>query len=587
MCPKPLRSILAAALVAAFIVSLLPLTFASSAPSNAGQPWQATHVRRGKNGSVADQTTKADTPTPDDRTTESQSEPPVAGPPVSRISNSLTGTGRYNVSAAVAREPQTEDSSNPDSGQTQAPPPKKTPPPFDRPPMNQTPPAKDDSIDQDAPRSTDDSSRPSRPDLRRPPASDSRTPSRSQPSTSRRTDQTDSSDNSEYDRPDRSTGAPPVLHRQGDSRTSSGQAPANSKNGSSENPQRQNPNSPPPDDDDQVVKLESTLVNIPLLVSDRAGRYIPQLSKRDFELYEDGVRQEIANFGSEQVPFSVVLMLDVSPSVEGNVQDIQDAALAFVRQLRPQDRVMVMAFDRSQHYLTDFTSDRRQLESAIRSISVGAGTSVYDAVYDAVSRRLRNVEGRKALILFSDGEDTTSSRASFDDAISIVTESDVLVYGLRYPGSGGGRVRIDPWPRSRIPNIPFPLPWPWPFPRRRGPFTSSNLNPSPYGMNAAPGDPQRRSGRSHGNNGDFMTEITTAGGGPVFDAERVSDMSGLASRIADELRHVYVISYYPTNALSNGGYRAIRVRVKNRDDIAVRHRRGYNARDARASTATH
>jgi hypothetical protein len=337
-----------------------------------------------------------------------------------------------------------------------------------------------------------------------------------------------------------------------------------------------------------VVKLESTLVNIPLLVSDRAGRYIPQLSKRDFELYEDGVRQEIADFGSEQVPFSVVLMLDVSPSVEGNVQDIQDAALAFVRQLRPQDRVMVMSFDRSQHYLTDFTSDRRQLESAIRSISVGAGTSVYDAVYDAVSRRLRNVEGRKALILFSDGEDTTSSRASFDDAISIVTESDVLVYGLRYPGSGGGgHIRIDPWPRSPFPNLPIPLPWPWPFPRRRrGPFTSSNLTSSPYVMNAT-GDPQRRSGRGYGHNGDFMAEITTAGGGPVFDAQNVRDMSGLASRIAEELRHVYVISYYPSNPLSNGGYRAIRVRVKNRDDIAVRHRKGYNARDASATTVTH
>ena len=83
-----------------------------------------------------------------------------------------------------------------------------------------------------------------------------------------------------------------------------------------------------------------------------------------------------------------------------------------------------------------------------------------------------------------------------------------------------------------------------------------------------------------------MKDITAAGGGPVYDAERISDMSGLAHRIAEELRHVYVISYYPTNALSNGGYRRVRVSVKGRDDIAVRHRPGYNARPNGAAKPT-
>lgn len=586
MCPKPLRSILAAALVAAFVVSLLPLTFASSTPGNARQTAQTTRARRGKNGSAANQTTPADAPTTDDRASEKKIESSEAGSPALKVSNSLTGSGAEAANASAARASQPSDTSNTESGQGQSPPQKKTPPPFDRPPLNSTPPATDDSTNQDSPRSSQDSSRPTRPELRRPPASDSRTPSRSQPSTSRGNDRADSRDDTSYDRQTPATGDRPVLRRPGDSRAPSSQPPTSSRDGSDDS-QRRTPNPQAPGDDDQVVKLESTLVNIPLLVSDRSGRYVPQLSKRDFELYEDGVRQEIADFGSEQVPFSVVLMLDVSPSVEGNIQDIQDAALDFVRQLRAQDRVMVVSFDRSPHYLTDFTSDRRQLESAIRSISTGSGTSVYDAVYDAVSHRLRNVEGRKALILFSDGEDTTSSHASYDDAISIVTESDVLVYGLRYPGSGGS-VRIDPWPRNPIPNIPFPLPWPWPFPRRRrGPFTSSNLTTSPYMMNATTGAGQGRSGRSHRNNGDFMADISAAGGGPVYDAQRVSDMRGLAARIAEELRHVYVISYYPSNPLSNGGYRAVRVRVKNRDDIAVRHRRGYNARDASASATTH
>jgi len=328
--------------------------------------------------------------------------------------------------------------------------------------------------------------------------------------------------------------------------------------------------------EDEVIKLESTLVNLPILVSDRSGRYIPQLSARDFSLYEDSVQQTIASFGTEEVPFSVVLLLDVSPSVQGNIEDIQDAAIAFVRQLRDQDRVLVASFDRQLHYLSDFTNDRRELEWAIRRANTGSGTSVYDAVFETVQRKLRNVEGRKALILFSDGEDTTSSRASYDDAVHLVTESDVLVYGLRYPGTGGrGGVRVDPWPRNPIPGIQLPFPFPWPFPRRRrGPFRLTDPNSGgPDPSTSAQSWPRRQGG-----GGDFMADITAAGGGPVYDAERVSDLSRLANRIAEELRHVYVISYYPTNPLSNGGYRSVRVSVKGRDDIAVRHRRGYNAK---------
>jgi hypothetical protein len=301
------------------------------------------------------------------------------------------------------------------------------------------------------------------------------------------------------------------------------------------------------------------------------------LTARDFTLYEDGVLQTIASFGAEEVPFSVALLLDVSPSVQGSIQDIQDAAIAFVRQLRPQDRVMVVSFDRQIHYLSDFTSDRRELEWAIRRTDTGSGTSVYDAVYETVQRKLRNVEGRKALILFSDGEDTTSGHASYDDAVNIVTESDVLVYGLRYPGTGGRGIRVDPWPRSPVPGVQLPFPFPWPFPRRRrGPFTLTD--PAISGNNAVPSPGAQSWPRRNGRGGDFMADITAAGGGPVYDAEKIGDLSRVANKIAEELRHVYVISYYPTKPLSAGGYRTVRVSVKGRDDIAVRHRRGYNAR---------
>jgi hypothetical protein len=324
-------------------------------------------------------------------------------------------------------------------------------------------------------------------------------------------------------------------------------------------------------------------VNIPVLVSDRSGRYIPQLTKNDFLLYEDGVQQEIAFFGDEQVPFNVALVLDVSPSVQGSLEEIQRAALEFVRQLRSDDRVMIVSFDKNVHYHTQFTNNRRELESAIRNTQTGSGTSVYDAVYEVVDRKLRLIEGRKALILLSDGEDTTSNHASYDEAINVVTESDVLVYGLRYESSGGN-VTINPWPRNRIPQIPIPLPWPWPFPRRRRGGTF--VDPGTTRMNSAPGSTSIQQGRRRGRNGDFMEDLATAGGGPVYDADHISDLSRLASRVAEELRHVYQISYYPTNSLSNGGYRALRVRLRSRDDIAVRHRRGYNARDVATRPTT-
>ena len=574
---KAIRSVFAVFMIAAFVVSLLPVTYASQA----GQSAQALRVKRGKNGAAASNSTA---PQEADRTGQAESNQTEPATPNERArqGNDSAGAAKdkaanpasQNESRRVGGATQTSDLQQSDSqvsnlqdrGQSQR---RSEPPPFDRPPLKTGRDAQYDGVaNAPAPSRPQPSQPPTSgpPVLRRPPSTDSRNP-----------------DNGNNTSGDRSRGAPPVLQRPSDPRDQSNRPTQPNAQERQDAGQQSN--------DDEVVKLEATLVNIPLLVSDRAGRYIPQLSKNDFTLYEDGVQQEIASFGSEEVPFNVVLMLDVSPSVQGNVSDIQDAALAFVRQLRSQDRVMVVSFDRSTNFLTDFTSDRRQLESAIRSVSVGSGTSVYDAVYETVSRRMRHIEGRKALILFSDGEDTTSSHASYDDAISVVSESDVLVYGLRYPGSSGN-IQINPWPRNPIPDFPFPLPFPWPFPRRRrgpftsGSFTSSHLSGNDYMTTAATTTAQSRGrrGRGHGNGGDFMADLTAAGGGPVYDAEQIGDLSRLASRIADELRHVYVVSYYPTNALSNGGFRSIRVRVRNRDDIAVRHRRGYNAGDVNKPT---
>jgi Ca-activated chloride channel homolog len=566
---SPFRAVFAAVLIAVFVVSLLPTGYAGSPVGETLQADSSARPRRGKNGqSVPKDAPKQDAKRNEQEPVRQPQQTPAPGP----APREQRTAGDRPVSPQPDAAPRSTDVRQ--SGETRRRP---EPPPFDRPPAGQT------SSSQGGTDASD--SRPStQPALGRPPASDSRTPSRTQPrvdsrdqsSSSRPAGADPSASDADGQQQDRSSRQRPTLHRPSDNQTQSPRPPqADEGTNRPRTEQQSDVNRPQGTDDGEVIKLESTLVNIPLLVSDRSGRYIPQLSAKDFELAEDGTQQEVASFGSEEVPFNVALLLDVSPSVQGNIQDIQDAAIAFVRQLRSQDRVMVASFDRGIHYLTDFTSNRRELENAIRTTATGSGTSVYDAVYETVRRRMRNIEGRKAMLLFSDGEDTSSGSASYDDAINIVTESDVLVYGLRYPGGGGAKVRVDPWPRNPIPQIPIPLPWPWPR-RRRWPFF--RLTEGPYTMSATPAAPAQR--RRGGRGGDFMADITAAGGGPVYDAEKIGDLSRLASRIADELRHVYVLSYYPTNPLSNGGYRSIRIRVKNRDDIAVRHRRGYNAREA-------
>src|SRR5205814_5877414 len=112
----------------------------------------------------------------------------------------------------------------------------------------------------------------------------------------------------------------------------------------------------------------------------RNGRYLPRLNKNDFHIFEDGVEQEISDFGTEETPFHVVLLLDTSPSQAFNLRDIQNAAIAFVDQLHASDRVMVVSFDRDIYIDSEFTSDRAQLRRAIYGTQTGRSTRLYDAV---------------------------------------------------------------------------------------------------------------------------------------------------------------------------------------------------------------
>lgn len=196
------------------------------------------------------------------------------------------------------------------------------------------------------------------------------------------------------------------------------------------------------------MRVDTTLVSLPVSVMDRDGKYIPNLGKEDFRVWEDGVEQRVAYFASTEKPFTVALVIDTSASTRYKVNEIQDAAIAFVNQLRPDDRVMVVSFDDKIRVLAQPTSDRSALRNAILQTKIGSGTRLYDAMDQVINQYFNHIEGRKAIVLFTDGVDTTSKHASYESTVRDAEELDALIYPVEYDTSSdmagwpGGAVRV-------------------------------------------------------------------------------------------------------------------------------------------------
>ena len=199
------------------------------------------------------------------------------------------------------------------------------------------------------------------------------------------------------------------------------------------------------------LRISTQLVSLPVTVQDQAGRYVPDLTKNDFAVFEDGIKQQIEHFALHEEPISVVLLLDMSGSTRDLLKQIQAAALTFVEQLGDQDRVIPIVFDNEvKPLLTDWTADRALLAKALENVHTGANwirlsppnakpgervtyllnTRLYDAVMTGVDL-LKQVQGRKALILLTDGLDT-ASRTPKKDTIRAVEELNTLVYTIHF-----------------------------------------------------------------------------------------------------------------------------------------------------------
>lgn len=303
--------------------------------------------------------------------------------------------------------------------------------------------------------------------------------------------------------------------------------------------------------DDEPIKLHTTLVQVPVIVSAPGGRYVSDLRQPEFTILEDGVKQNIEVFGSVEEPFSVALLLDSSGSTEAALDQIKSAAMAFLGNLRPHDQVMIVSFNDSVEILSELTNDSAKLASAVQSIKGGEFTQVYEAVYTAVWERLRDVPGRKAVILFTDGIDTASSEISEEETLDAVIESeDIIVYPIRY----ATRADVERKLQAKL----------------RGP-ANSGYAPT---INVKLEESMRELDRTYRRADEYLQQLAEMSGGVVERADRLGDLKSALGRIAEELRHQYLLAYYPTRHEKDDQSRRITVRVS-RPGVIVRARPAY------------
>jgi Ca-activated chloride channel homolog len=314
-----------------------------------------------------------------------------------------------------------------------------------------------------------------------------------------------------------------------------------------------------------VVRVDTALVTVPVSVLDRQGRFIPNLRREDFSVFENGIEQSIAFFEPADKPFTVALVLDTSASTHFHLWEIKEAAIAFARQLRPQDRVLVVSFNDQVLLLTEATSDLNVVSAVIvQNATTGDSTRLYDAVDLVIKERLNKIKGRKAIVLFTDGVDTSSYLATYQSTLREVEELDALIYPIQYDTSdylraiqNAGSITIV----SRSSN--------WPFPGR----SSSQVI---YGGQAPGGIPMPGTTKADYDRADkYLHELAEKTGARLYQANDPAQLAQAFSRIAEELRRQYSLGYYPeASSVTNGERRQIKVRV-HQPNLAVRARDSY------------
>ncbi|MFL6467005.1 MAG: VWA domain-containing protein [Pyrinomonadaceae bacterium] len=329
----------------------------------------------------------------------------------------------------------------------------------------------------------------------------------------------------------------------------------------------QNKNAP------DVYKVDTRLISVPVIVSDRDGRYIPNLTAKDFSVFQDGIKQNIEFFGATEEPLTIALLIDTSQSTRPVLDDIKDSAYAFLKLLLPRDRAMVVSFDYDTHVLSEITSDKEQLRQAIRRADVPddlVGTTMRDAAFQTVNRSFAGIKGRKAVIILTDGKDH-GSRISRDELLYSLQESDALIYTIMFKtGAGQGRGQMgNPGAGRRdrdifggifrLPDMAYP---------GRGNQRRQNRP-----------DNQRRAarvGRVNEEAQEFLQALSDSTAGRFFSSED-GKLKKTFESIVEELRFQYRLGFYPQDEADEKTLHELKVKV-GRTDASVRSRSSYRTK---------
>jgi len=306
-----------------------------------------------------------------------------------------------------------------------------------------------------------------------------------------------------------------------------------------------------------VVRVNTTLVTVPVSVKDRKGKSILNLPREDFHLYEDGVEQEIAYFESPQEPnssrsssgekpFTVALLLDVSDSTQFKLAQIQHAAIAFIDQLSANDRVLVIAFDKRVQVLAEATNDRKALHEAIGRTRTGGGTSLYNALEVVINQRLNRISGRKAIVLFTDGVDTASNGATYASTIHQAEQLDAAIYPIQY--NTYGDFADNP---------------------SRGTNALGN-----FGGTAHMTKSGELASEAYKRATLYLRLLAEKTGGRFTYTDSLKNLSRSFARIASELRQEYTLGYYPKNQTIDEARRELKVHI-GVPGVVVRARKSY------------
>jgi len=309
--------------------------------------------------------------------------------------------------------------------------------------------------------------------------------------------------------------------------------------------------------DEDVVRVDTTLVTLPVSVSDHHGKLIRDLKREQFHIYEDGVLQEIIYFespdsaghpppGATQKPFTLALLLDVSDSTEFKLEEIQHAALAFVALLRPDDRVIVVSFDKRVNFLAEATNDPEKLRQAISQTRTGVGTSLYGALESVIKQRLSRAVGRKAIVLLTDGVDTASVGATSESAMRAAQESDAAIYPIQYNTYGD-------------------------FADNPSRQTSGTDVFGAIAHATRSGEP---ASEAYKRANLYLRLLADKTGGHFQYADSPKNLTRSFERLASQLRQQYTLGYYPKNKVADGMPRQVKVEVT-LPRMTVRTRKSY------------